>query len=177
MFKIKKNPKKMIGRDPLLETNPNEASSQTQKYHQRPQSVRLTRKNISHHTISHQTDKQGKESARQQGTVSEQSIGEVRLLDREYLTENVRRLSAAIFKDRISVYGEFKENLIKRVSEKAFFKAELSDEHWQEGLKSLIVSEMEKLERARELQKKCDDRTARIENMLVDRLAKLSALR
>lgn len=41
------------------------------------------------------------------------------------MEEEIRRLSAILFKDQISRYGEFKEELIKKVAEKCMLKPEL----------------------------------------------------
>ena len=46
-------------------------------------------------------------------------------MDRWALEENVRRLGAFIFKDKMAVYGEVKEELIRRAVERAMFKPEM----------------------------------------------------
>ena len=47
------------------------------------------------------------------------------MMDREALEENVRRLSIFMFKDKMAVFGEVKEQLVKRTVEKAVFMSQM----------------------------------------------------
>ena len=60
MFKIKKTTPKVPTRAVLAETQQNQESYQLQKSAARPLSIRLNRRNASHHTISSQQQIEGK---------------------------------------------------------------------------------------------------------------------
>lgn len=63
-----------------------------------------------------------------------------------------------MFKDKLSLYGEVKENLIKKVTDRSILRPELWHEQRYEELKEMICVEIEKMMKSRDLQKRCEER-------------------